>query len=336
MTLQALADHCSVPLHFIQQHLPVSSKVPGVVAFHYKTGDIHKRKVANLTFQNRQYSGDGLGAWIGWNKGAAGQQLWGLPPEDQIEGCLIVEGETAAVCASYALRSKGWMIIATSGSRFPAEDDRNQVIQQWNVPVVLWPDPDPPGQKWCQQALQWLAKVYPAVADWPGDVRDWWKEQEDRYGLEGTEHFSPAPDVLHELLLAFYEADQKDYSEYDPVKMVPVRHNLGSAQNKAPSLTILLASTGATPSTRRDMWHCGNTANHSHGDRNPSLKVDLEQNVYYCHTCQEGGDNVSLAAQQKGQSVKEYLRSASDWGPMPVINLNLKDVPDEIIDGLAV
>ena len=170
--------------------------------------------------------------------------------------------------------------------------------------------------------------------EYPVDVRGWWKETEARYGLEGTEHFSPASDVLHELLMACYEAGHKDYSHYDPVQMVPVRYNLGSAQDKAPSLAILLAAEGATPSTRKDMWHCGNKTNHQHGDRNPSLKVDYEQNVYFCHTCNEGGDNVSLAAKQKNMSVKEYLKSASDWGPMPTINLSLKDMPDDLMSAL--
>ena len=301
--LSALANHCGLPDSLETLNLPVGQPAPGLIAFRYKTGDSHIRR----------YGKHGLTGWQGWNKGAEGKQLWALKPEGQVQAVLLVEGETAAVCAHYCLKDKGWLVLATSGSAFPDRDDRNKVIEAWKVPVLLWPDQDGPGQhRWLPEGLSWLARSNPAVIQMYGDLRHWWASSSFRYGPDRQDI------MLNEILYACWEHHLQNRN-YDPVRYVPTRFNLGSAKSKAPSLDSLLPATGARPSNKKGMWHCGNTSNHQHGDRNPSMSVNLEQQVFYCFVCADrynptaSGDNVALAAYQAGLSVDDYLLKNSTF-----------------------
>ena len=346
--LTALAKHCGLP-GLTDLGLPIGQPAPGLIAFRYKTGDSHIRR----------FDKQGLTGWQGWNKGALGKQLWALKPEGQVQAVLLVEGETSAVCAHFALKDKGWLVIATSGSSFPEADSRNKVITALQVPVILWPDPDLPGQqKWLPEGLSWLSAVNPAVYehkedyDNKEDLRGWWLTNKQRYGLEETVltipdkiqcltcnkqaslpdsincHCFPKrietlttkqgktssmSDTLHNMLLALWEHHYQT-RDYDPVRFVPKKFNTGTAKDKAPSLDTLLPKIHAKPSRQPNKWHCGNTSNHQHGDRNPSMSVNLDKQVFHCFVCADrynptaSGDNVSLAAYLEGLPVDDYLR----------------------------
>jgi DNA primase len=54
---------------------------------------------------------------------------------------------------------------------------------------------------------------------------------------------------------------------------------------------------------------CYNTASHSNGDKNPSLKLYERTQTYYCFTCREAGDTIKLVQKVLGYDFKE----ACDW-----------------------
>lgn len=57
------------------------------------------------------------------------------------------------------------------------------------------------------------------------------------------------------------------------------------------NLTIVLDSSA------NGEWYgrCPFTANHAHGDKNPSFGINVKKGVYYCHGCQEKGNFAKLA-----------------------------------------
>ena len=79
-----------------------------------------------------------------------------------------------------------------------------------------------------------------------------------------------------------------------------------------PELDELLRGGGYRPGRRPGVWHCGQTDNHTHGDRNPSVSADPARGVFKCHGCGVSGDRVTLAADQAGQTTAEYLRNIYD------------------------
>ena len=105
-----------------------------------------------------------------------------------------------------------------------------------------------------------------------------------------------------------------------------------------PALDELLRTAGYRPGRRADIWHCGQTDNHTHGDRNPSVSADLEKGVFKCHGCGVSGDRVTLAADLERTTTAEYLRGIYDRmreldGYKPSARRSADDqVPDHIYD----
>lgn len=54
---------------------------------------------------------------------------------------------------------------------------------------------------------------------------------------------------------------------------------------------------------------CYNTASHTNGDRNPSLKLYNDTQTYYCFTCREAGDTIRLVQKALGYD----FRQACEW-----------------------
>lgn len=297
----AVSNHTWVPAAWISSYAPVrEGSRPRTVSFNYKSGDTHLRYVSPQ---------GALGDWCGWNYGASGKQLWPLPPPSSIAGCLLIEGETSAIAAAYALHNYGWFVIASSGSSFPDDDPRHQKIRDWGVPVVAWRDNDDPGIKWEGLVRRWLEGHPVATFDYPRDARDWWMDHLRRYGAER------GPETLRELVHMVWE--ERAHSE-PPQPLIPepqfaephpdefsIEDALRSGM--VPPLEKLLMDAGNKPGRPGGNWHCSSPS-HRRGDRNPSLSVDLAKGVFHCFGCGKEGGRIGLAAETAGRGVKEYLR----------------------------
>lgn len=299
---EAVANHTLLPAGWISSNAPVrEGSQPSSVSFNYKSGDTHIRYISPRGT---------LGDWYGWNYGANGKQLWPLPPPSTIAGCLLVEGETSALCAAYALHNFGWFVIASSGSAFPDDDPRHQKIRDWGVPVVAWRDNDDPGIKWESLVRKWLKGHPVATFEYDCDARGWWMRQIRRYGEEG------GAAVLRELVQMVWEERAHSEPSHPPVpeprftEPQPDDFSIEDALRSGivPDLEKLLIEEGNKPGRPGGNWHCSSPA-HIRGDRKPSLSVDVAKGVYHCFGCGKEGGRIGLAAERAGMTVKEYLRN---------------------------
>ena len=349
--LRAVAAHCWLPgtadewfqEHYAQHCQPAET---GSVAFIYqRSGDWHIRK----TRYGSGGKPSGLGSWQGWwhkgepwRKGAAGKQLWNpQPATDRTRHLLLVEGETAHIVAAWLLRDHPqWKVLSSTGSNFPTDNKGHQTIRDRQWQVLAWPDWDKAGETWLDLITrQWLGDYpvmsffnYPPVPDMK-DARDWYRYQQEQ-GYDDTEQ------LLAEQLQAHIEALQTHPDRY--------RHPAApNPQQRAPEGGKLdTAGWSPEPGTRRRSdwdfdvperdikdvalkrfaqnlqdagyqpaggakWRCGNSTAHEHGDRNPSVSVDLQAGLFNCHGCQHSGDAVAIAAQVAGLSRKEWWRTTA-------------------------
>ena len=318
----------------------------GSVAFVYqRTGDWHIRKTRTATGGKTLGLGDWRGWWHQgepWRKGANGKQLWNPQPATaDTRHLLLVEGETAHIVASWLLRDHPqWLIISSTGSNFPADNKGHQTIRNRRWQVLAWPDQDQAGTTWLDLITRhWLADypVMPFVNYPPGtemkDCRDWYRHQREQ-------NYGHIEQVLAEQLQAHIEALQAHPDRYrhppahNPQQTAPEgrkRDTAGWSPQPAtarrsdwnfdvPERDIKDVALKAFGQNLQDagyqpaggnQWRCGNTTGHEHGDRNPSVSVDLQAGLYNCHGCQTGGDAVTIAAQVAGQSRKEWWRTTA-------------------------
>jgi len=71
------------------------------------------------------------------------------------------------------------------------------------------------------------------------------------------------------------------------------------------SLAVLLAEAGVE--VRRRSARCI-----FHQDRNPSLSVNLEEDLWFCHACGFGGDQITFVERWKGLSRAESNKWLAD------------------------
>jgi len=50
-----------------------------------------------------------------------------------------------------------------------------------------------------------------------------------------------------------------------------------------------------------------------HADKHPSLDIDLERGLFYCHACSAGGDIISFIMQRDGVDFKAACQSLGAW-----------------------
>lgn len=55
-----------------------------------------------------------------------------------------------------------------------------------------------------------------------------------------------------------------------------------------------------------------------HGpDRNPSMSLDFDKNVFHCHACKEGGNIVQMEAKLNGLSKEQAMRAVAEFAGIP-------------------
>ena len=274
------------------------------------------------------------------------RRAWTPDTDDQCGMILVTEGETTALVAaalSAAVQFPNGRRVVVYGTPGAWTNDIVTRATTAGAPVALVRDSDRTGRKWATRAIADLERAgvpWTLLAAPPGGDLRAAHLQTHQAGTEPPR--SPVGWAGALATLRPVAGRKPDGTAYGwlpllrrrkPAPPAPApgrsrstlrrplrRHDLRPEYRRAdalrsglvPALDELLRTAGYRPGRRADIWHCGQTDNHTHGDRNPSVSADLEKGVFKCHGCGVSGDRVTLAADLERTTTAEYLRGIYD------------------------